>query len=430
MSIVGKEGISYRKKDLALSVSKIKATKGIRFAHKATAGQTVIDLENLVAPTTEMPTFVQASAAEINAMRLYVNRKNLKLKSSAGGELIQDLDFIVTDAKTITLIGAYTGDGALDGEIFEGWLPGTAVSDLVVSEGKNIRGTVTVLSGNTTLNLGNNFKVNDNPSSQIGEVKIYNAITGQILLRNTNNATAAPSADGNYQEVDSGNGYGSTIELNNAVGSDTTFVYDIGFHVHSGDVNIYSDLERLAGAVNALAVDAAVGFGTDVTDYLTATPSEVERLTFGAQVQDHETRIGELEDKPLAQAIQGTISVPSTNNPFVVAGTVYQENATLSGGVLTVLKAGYYRVKGQIQVSHTGSSGQYFNVGVFKNGTSFSYRTNRAVSGTNSMTLEVDLILPLDVGNTCFVGSLGHNITGISTSADPSIISFTWERPL
>jgi hypothetical protein len=280
MSTFGKQAISIRKKDVTPSRSPAVATRKIRFAHKATLGQTVIDMNALVTPSLEMPTFVNASAAEIAAARLTLNRKNLSLKSSLAGMLIQDLDFVPVTATTILLLGNYATVGAADGEIFEGVIDQVPVSDLIVSEGRNIKGTVEVAVGVTSVNLGSIFKVNENAAMQIGAVKIWR--NGVLQARNTGNATASPSADGNYQEMDAGNGYGTTITLNVAPAVQSDLIqFEIGFQIYNGDIQIFSDLERQQGMIQKLAADAAVAFGNPITDYLTASPTEQERRAFG-----------------------------------------------------------------------------------------------------------------------------------------------------
>jgi hypothetical protein len=318
MSTFGKQAISIRKKDVAPSRSPAVATRKIRFAHKATLGQTTIDLNALTTPP-EMPSFVNASAAEIAAARLTINKKNLSLKSSLGGMLIQDLDFIPVTATTIMLIGNYLNVGAADGEIFEGVIDQVPVSDLIVSEGRNIKGTVEVPVGNTTVNLGSIFKVNENAAMQIGAVKIWR--NGVLQVRNTGNATASPSADGNYQEIDAGNGYGTTIELNNAPAVQSDLIqFEIGFQIYSGDVQIFSDLERQQGIIQRLAEDAAIAFGNPVTDYLTASPTEVERKAFGDTVLSNKQSIDNYVGDNLSALTQYDLTVSGTNSFSLTKG--------------------------------------------------------------------------------------------------------------
>jgi hypothetical protein len=379
MSTFGKQSISIRKKDVAPSRSPAVATRKIRFAHKATLGQTVIDMNALVTPSLEMPTFVNASAAEIAAARLTLNRKNLSLRSSLGGMLIQDLDFVPVTATTILLIGNYASVGAADGEIFEGVIDQVPTNDLVVTEGRNIKGTVEVAVGVTTVNLGSIFKINENAAMQIGAVKIWR--NGVLQARNVGNATAGVSADGNYQEIDAGNGYGTTIELNVAPAVQSDLIqFEIGFQIYNGDLQIFSDLERQQGMIQKIAADAAVAFGNPITDYLTASPSEQERRAFGDQVIDHENRIDTLESNNRHELIlsagngfgsTGTvIRRYSTVETSVGSGFTYSDSAT-TGALITLNLEGIWAIH-RIDLNTAGALG----IGVSLNATSGELTTN------------------------------------------------------
>ena len=275
---VGKESKSFRKKNLSPSLAAAKAIRNVRFAHKASAGDTIIDLNNLNTPSAEMPTFVQATPSEVASLSLTINKKNLLLQSSAGNTG-QDLDYVVTGAAEITL-----SRPALEGEIFIGHVLAVPLSDLIVAGGKMLRGTVEVDAAQTIVNIGTPFLVNQNPSDQIGDIEIFNMSTGQILTRNVGNAAASPSADGNYHELDTGSGTGTQIELNNALGVDSVLGWRIGF-VAQGDLDTSSELERIATTVSKMAEDLALATGNSKTDYITATVNEIERQAFADRVQ-------------------------------------------------------------------------------------------------------------------------------------------------
>jgi hypothetical protein len=95
---------------------------------------------------------------------------------------------------------------------------------------------------------------------------------------------------GNYTEVDEGNGYGTTIEFNNSNVLDDSIAVVFGL-TFAGDIAIFSDMERLSGAILAISQDLALATGNPVDDYLTANPSEVERSTYGAKVLQNESDI-------------------------------------------------------------------------------------------------------------------------------------------
>ena len=106
MSILAPEGISFRKLEVKENrESSINTTKTLIFKHQATAGDLVINTTALVTPSEAASYgFTQPSLAEVAALNLLVNKKNLKVHSSRGVWLQMFEDFIVTGANTIHLI--------------------------------------------------------------------------------------------------------------------------------------------------------------------------------------------------------------------------------------------------------------------------------------------------------------------------------------
>jgi hypothetical protein len=222
-------------------------------------------------PTVDMPTAVQATNPEISGAQLMVNKKNLDLTSSSNGKLIQGLDYVVVDSYTISLIGPYIGVGAEVDEIFVGTINSAPISDLVVASAKSVDKTYTLAVGSTVLNLGREYKVGSNPFESIGSIKVF--VNGVLALRGSD-----------YTEVDSGNGYGTTIQFFTApVSIPHQVAVDFGVMAIT-DNNAIGAIENLGGAIKKIADDLAVVAGTAATDYLNASPSEVERRTFGDTV--------------------------------------------------------------------------------------------------------------------------------------------------
>jgi hypothetical protein len=274
MSSIAKTSISISKKDLTKSRIPPVASRNVVFYHQATAGQITIDLNNLTMPS-EMPSQVQATNDEISGARLSLNKKNLSVISSANGPLIQGLDYVVADSYTIRLIGIYAGVGSELDEIFVGNINCAPISDLVVATSQDVVKTTTAAIGQTTVNLGNEYKVGANALENVGAVRIW--INGVLALR-----------DQDYSEVDSGNGFGSTIELlSTPTLTAWSIVADFGVRAVT-DQDALGTIESINGSILKLATDLADVAGTDVTDYLTANPSEVERRTFGDMVLVHE----------------------------------------------------------------------------------------------------------------------------------------------
>ena len=268
MSSIAKANISLSKKDLIKSRIPPVASRNVVFYHKATLGDLSINLLALSMPSAEMPTATQATNSEISGAQLIINKKNLDLTSSSKGKLIQDLDYIVIDSYTISLIGPYAGIGTEVDEIFVGTINSAPVSDLVVASAKSVDKTYELAIGSTILNLGREYKVGENPSEDVGSIKVF--VNGILALRGID-----------YNEVDSGNGYGSTIQFLVApVGTSHQVAVDFGV-MSITDNNAIGAIENLAGSIKKIADDLAVVAGTAANDYYSASPSEVERRTFG-----------------------------------------------------------------------------------------------------------------------------------------------------
>lgn len=271
MSSIAKANISLSKKDLIKSRIPPVASRNVVFYHKATLGDLSINLLALSMPSAEMPTATQATNSEISGAQLVINKKNLDLTSSSKGKLIQDLDYIVIDSYTISLIGPYAGIGAEVDEIFVGTINSAPVSDLVVASAKSVDKTYELAIGSTILNLGREYKVGENPSEDVGSIKVF--VNGILALRGID-----------YNEVDSGNGYGTTIQFLVApVGTSHQVAVDFGV-MSITDNNAIGAIENLAGSIKKIADDLAVVAGTAANDYYSASPSEVERRTFGDTV--------------------------------------------------------------------------------------------------------------------------------------------------
>ena len=275
MSSIAKANISLSKKDLSKSRIPPVASRNVMFYHKAPLGSLTINLLSLIMPSAEMPTATQATNPEISGAQLMINKKNLELTSSSNGKLIQDLDYIVIDSYTISLIGPYIGVGAEVDEIFVGTINSAPISDLVVASAKSVDKTYELAVGSTTLNLGREYKVGVNPFENVGIIKVF--VNGVLALR-----------DIDYTEIDSGNGYGSTLGFYAApVSIPYSVVVDFGVMAIT-DNNAIGVIESLGGAIKKIADDLAVVAGTTASDYYSASPSEVERRAFGDMVLVHE----------------------------------------------------------------------------------------------------------------------------------------------
>jgi LysM repeat protein len=285
MSSIAKTNISLSKKDLTRSRIPPVASRNVVFYHKATLGSSTINLLSLTMPSSQMPNAVQATNAEISGAQLVINKKNLSLVSSSKGPLVQNLDYVVVDSNTISLLSPLYASGAESNEIFVGTINSAPISDLVVASAKTITKTYTLAAGSTILNLGQEYKVGENPNEKVGIIKVY--VNGVLAIRGVD-----------YNEVDSGNGYGTTIQFLVAPATIAySVVVDFGVMAIT-DNNALGTIQTLAGSIKKIADDLSVVAGTSSTDYYTASPSDIERRTFGDSVLNHEGRITILEAIP------------------------------------------------------------------------------------------------------------------------------------
>lgn len=284
-NITGKEDISFAVEDLQQDPSSVFAQKTLEMRHEASAGDLLIDLQNLNTPTEAAANgFIQPSAAEIAGSNIYASRKNLTVKSSRGVELDQFEDFVVVDNQTIRLIGTIAAlGGALEGEVFTIKVTPLRAGQTIVADSKVMTKSYILPAGQTTLSLGVEFPVNENPFDQVGAIKVTRMREKQY--RNPANATASPLiTDGDYQEVDAGNGVGTVIEFNVADPfQDNLVMVEFGISF-AGDLSLIGDQERLAGTLYNFINAAGPGLGLNPTDFFTASLSEVQRNQFANNV--------------------------------------------------------------------------------------------------------------------------------------------------
>lgn len=299
MGTTAREDISTTKKDLISSKGVIFAPRTIQFAHQFVGSETSLNMLSLTTPSLLSGNgFVNASPQEIAGANLSVFGKNLKLSLSRGLELKPYVHYLIANNNIIFIGSLKDNGGALTDEILFGEIQMAAGNAQIVGDVRFVRGTVEVAIGQTLVNLGERFKVNENPASQIGDVKIKR--NGVGIYRNVGNATASLSADGNYQEMDSGTGYGVSITLNEPpIGQADLIEYEIGVQLSSGDLALWDQFQRLQGSILALSQDAAQGFYGDqnYSRYLSVSPSDLDRKAYGDSVVAQSARITSVESR-------------------------------------------------------------------------------------------------------------------------------------
>lgn len=287
MSIVGKGSVSLRKKDVAEQTSGAVGFKKIVFAHKATLGDSSISLGSLVAPSAEMPTHTNPSTNDLLAANLLFFKNNLTLISSLKGVLMLDLTYTISSSSTIV----FKDFTAEDGEIFIGVIDNVAKSGVNLVDARPIIATGTIAIGVTDFNVGQSFRVNQYPSTQSGDVVVFR--NGMQQFRNVGNS---PTGEGNYYEVQSGNGLGQIIRFNNAPISqeESILVMSNGLIAERPDGSMMAVIESLAGQL-----DKVIPVLSDVSgqpeSYFQGAPNDQDLKTFGDTVLDQGNRLSAIE---------------------------------------------------------------------------------------------------------------------------------------
>jgi hypothetical protein len=276
MSLSGKASLSIRKKDVKEQKSIAIGFKNLMFAHKATSGDSGINLNSLVAPT-EMTGFVNPSVADLQTARLMFFRKNLRLVSSLRGELIDYLSYEVASSTQINFVD-FTAE---DGEIFVGVVEAKPITGPIVVEARPIAATGLLDVGVNDFAVGTPFEVNKFPTQQVGAVLVYR--NGLLQARNTGNSDTI--LDANYYEEDAGNGLGSVIHFNNApVGqADNIMVVSNGLLAERPTGSMMAEIEALAGQLDRVIPVLADVSGLDETEFQSA-PNNQDLLQFGDRV--------------------------------------------------------------------------------------------------------------------------------------------------
>jgi hypothetical protein len=304
MSITGKSTLSIKKTDIQGQKLGSTGFRKITFSHKAAAGETSITLSALVTPPELLSAgFTQPSPALLASANLKFFRNNLTLISSARGVLQDYLSYTVNNSTLIK----FTEDfgPALDGEIFIGVIDAVPRNDLVGLDATSILASGTLPATQVQFNVGQAFKVNANPSTQIGEIAVY--LDGVIQFRNSGNATADPSADGNYQEIDNGSGFGTLIEFNDvdAISDRAVMVVGTGVSIIRPNGSLVQELELLAGQIDAMVPTLAALAGVSESTFQSA-PTNADLQAFGNRVLTAEQDIDVLENPTSMDSILAT----------------------------------------------------------------------------------------------------------------------------
>lgn len=263
--------------------------KSIKFWHEAQAdGETSIPFGSL-----QMPAAVAAngesnpSSSTILAANLALFKNNVEVFSSFNQKLMLGLSYVVHNNQ-IKFVNGYE---SIEGEIFEVTYKNDVITGTNVVDARPLTSTGVLTAGTTDYTVGEAFKTNAFPSDQLGEVLVF--LDGVVQYRNVANATAAPAADGNYEEVHAAGGYGTVIRFNDTFPDDMpVIVISRNLIAERADVSMMQLIEVLGTQLDNVIDYVAATAGVDPSIFRTAA-NQIDLAAFSAQVTANKNKLAD-----------------------------------------------------------------------------------------------------------------------------------------
>lgn len=296
--VVGKNSKSLTKQAVTESKLIQQGVSNLRMFHKATKGDTSINLGALSLPSELVSFAGNPSPSVVLSSLTSQQTNNIRVFSSINQELMQNLSWIISGS-SINFQNGYTAD---ENEIFEIRIDNRIVNGNTLVDARQLGATGTLAAGQTIFNVGEAYEVGKNIGAQIGAIMVFK--DGMLQHRKVGNVA---SGEGNYIEVPTAlNGqYGNTIQFDQAEDIDTNIqVVSVGLLGEKPSVSQIQTIESLAGRIDKLVPTVAQLAGVPETDFQGA-PSNVDLKSFGDTVLSQGTRITTLENTPAL--MNGTI---------------------------------------------------------------------------------------------------------------------------
>lgn len=291
-ALIGKKNSTLKKEQVKESKLLSTGVKAIKFWHEAQSdGETSIPFGSLVLPSDISSNGLSnPTPTEILAANLALFHTNVEVHSSLNQKLMEGLAYVVRNNQ-IKFINGYE---SVEGEIFAVVYKNDVITGTNVVDARPLTATGVLTAGNTDFNVGEAFKTNAFPSDQLGEVLVF--VDGLAQFRNTGNATAAPAADGNYEEVHSTNGFGTIIRFNDTFGTDKNIqVISRSLIAERPDISMMQLIENLGGQLDSVIETVADLAGVDESEFQ-ANPNQVDLKAFGSQVNSNTVNINSILD--------------------------------------------------------------------------------------------------------------------------------------
>lgn len=362
---IGKKNSTLVKQQVKESKLLTTGIKTMKFWHEATAGETSIPFGSLVLPADIAANGLSnPTSTEILSANLALFHTNVEVHSSLNQKLMEGLTYVVKNNQ-IKFINGYV---AALGEIFAVVFKNDVITGTNVVDARPLTATGVLTAGQTDFNVGEAFKTNAYPSEQLGEVLVF--IDGVAQFRNVGNATASPTADGNYQEVHSLGGFGTIIRFNDVFATDKNIqVISRNLIAERPDISMMQLIESLGGQIDSVLQTVADLANVPVTNFQ-SNPNQVDLRNFGDRVVNLE----KILDLNVAKTEAVECDVVSALNGFIPATGIANKIEFNPQNIFSQTTSGEYHitanddciVNAQLYAYHNGSSGSSISVEVHK----------------------------------------------------------------
>ena len=351
--IVGKKNSTLKKESVKENKLLTVGVKAIKFWHEASAGETSIPFGTLNMPAdVAVNGFSNPTSTEILAANLALFHTNIEVHSSLNQKLIEGLSYVVNNSQ-VKFINNYV---STEGEIFVVVYKNDTITGTNVVDARPLTATGTLAAGSTDFNVGEAFKTNAYPNDQLGEVLVF--IDGEVQYRNVANATASPSADGNYEEVQSAGGFGTIIRVNESFLVDKAIiVISRNLIAERPDISMMQLIENLGGQLDSLISTTAALAGVPETDFQ-SNPNQIDLKSFGNQVTENGNDITELQKILETEVSVNTPIQTSYHTSSINGGST--KNAWTDTNCSLLLTPGIYSINANCIIHiDSASSGGY-----------------------------------------------------------------------
>lgn len=302
--LVGKKSSTLKKEQVKESKLLATGVKAIKFWHEAQAdGEASIPFGSLSLPASILAQgLTNPTSTEILAANLALFHTNVEVHSSLNQKLMEGLTYVVKNNE-IKFVNGYE---STEGEIFAVVYKNDVITGTNVVDARPLTATGVLTAGDTDFNVGEAFKTNAYPGTQLGEVLVF--VDGEVQFRNSGNATAGPGNDGNYEEVHSSNGFGTIIRFNEDFPADKNIiVISRNLIAERPDISMMQLIEKLGGQLDEVIEYVAALAGVDESEFYVA-PNQIDLKAFGDAVIQNKQNITSILNKEVDTIIEEVIT--------------------------------------------------------------------------------------------------------------------------